>query len=130
MLASPGERRELLKTLNKDKRVPAPGAEPLRLDRIRTCVEAMTRIRTVRSNGVPCAGFKGPPAQAPPGCRPWFELVPKRETATIVFGHWARLGLYLQDRFVGLDTGCVWGGALTAIRLEDREVFQEPSELA
>ena len=47
-----------------------------------------------------------------------------------MFGHWARLGLYLQDRFVGLDTGCVWGGALTAIRLEDREVFQEPSELA
>jgi len=47
---------------------------------------------------------------------------------TVYFGHWASLGLYLGTNIIGLDSGCVWGRELTAMRLEDREIFQEPSE--
>jgi bis(5'-nucleosyl)-tetraphosphatase (symmetrical) len=71
--------------------------------------------------------FKGPRAEVPPGRFPWFE-VPGRASvgATIVFGHWASLGLCLEPGVVGLDSACVWGGELTAIRLEDRALFQQP----
>jgi bis(5'-nucleosyl)-tetraphosphatase (symmetrical) len=44
-----------------------------------------------------------------------------------VFGHWSALGLFLRDNLIGIDTGCVWGRALTAVRLEDRAVFSEPA---
>ena len=65
--------------------------------------------------------------QAPPGFRPWFD-VPDRRTAgvPIAFGHWSSLGLVERDDLLGLDTGCVWGGRLTAVRIDadGREVFQ------
>jgi len=87
---------------------------------------ALTRLRTVRANGKPCADFKGSPAQAPRGCDPWFDI-PGRASASarIVCGHWAALGLLLRDDVFAIDTACVWGGALTAVRLEDRVVFSE-----
>lgn len=129
-LASPAERGALLESLYKGSRVPPLSPELRPMDRLRGCLDALTRIRTVAPNGAMCMEFSGPPKEAPPGCRPWFDLLSKRVPKTIVFGHWARLGLYLEDRFIGLDTGCVWGGRLTAVRLEDRAVFQEPSELA
>ena len=55
---------------------------------------------------------------APPGFMPWFD-VPSRGTAdvTVVFGHWAALGLIIRDNIIGLDSGCVWGAELTAVRL-------------
>jgi len=81
-----------------------------------------TALRTLRADGEPC-DFNGPPEQAPAGCLPWFALSEGRSDATVVAGHWAALGLCLEDHFLGLDTGCVYGGALTAIRLEDRKVF-------
>ena len=67
-----------------------------------------------------CDDFSGPPELAPPDCLPWFE-VPGRASrdATIVFGHWAALGLRMQPGIIGLDTGCVWGGYLTAELLLD-----------
>ena len=56
---------------------------------------------------------------------PWFKF-PERAwtTHTVVFGHWAALGLDIGPHHVGLDTGCVWGKSLTAMRLDDRMVFQ------
>jgi bis(5'-nucleosyl)-tetraphosphatase (symmetrical) len=56
---------------------------------------------------------------------PWFD-VPGRasEDCPIVFGHWSTLGLLVRPNLLGLDTGCVWGGALTAVRLGDRAVLQ------
>jgi bis(5'-nucleosyl)-tetraphosphatase (symmetrical) len=56
---------------------------------------------------------------------PWFE-VPDRKTreVTVVFGHWSTLGLLLRPDLIALDTGCVWGGKLTAVRLDDRRVLQ------
>lgn len=93
---------------------------------LRATFEVLTRIRTISETGE-LSDFSGPPSEVPEGMRPWFELGTWMET--IVFGHWAALGLHLSERFIGVDTGCVWGGSLTAVRLEDRTVFQEPSEL-
>jgi bis(5'-nucleosyl)-tetraphosphatase (symmetrical) len=59
----------------------------------------------------------------PEGFRPWFELRPKRERAGLVCGHWSALGVKVTPRLAMLDSGCVWGGALTAMRLEDRKIF-------
>jgi bis(5'-nucleosyl)-tetraphosphatase (symmetrical) len=56
---------------------------------------------------------------------PWFEAR-KKEKETIVFGHWSALGLKLIDGFAALDCGCVWGGSLAALRLEDRMLYQVP----
>jgi bis(5'-nucleosyl)-tetraphosphatase (symmetrical) len=64
-------------------------------------------------------------AEAPPGTRAWFELRAADE-AFLVFGHWSALGLKVTPRLAGLDSGCVWGGSLTALRLEDRALFQVP----
>ncbi len=95
--------------------------------KLRAILEAFTRVRTVSGTGELRRDFSGPPSQAPEGCRPWFELGTWKET--VVFGHWAALGLHVSERLIGVDSGCVWGGSLTAVRLEDRAVFQEPSEL-
>jgi len=106
-----------------------PWSEKLQgAERIRLILQSLTRLRTCTRDGVPCLDFSGPPAEAPAGCRPWFEVPGRKEKdATVVFGHWAALGLYLGTRAIGLDTGAVWGNKLTAIRLKDRAVFQEPS---
>ena len=93
-------------------------------DRLRVIVNAMTRMRFCSREGRMELQAKG--AQAPRGYRPWFETRPKSEHATIVFGHWSQLGLKLQPRFAALDSGCVWGGKLTALRLEDRKLWQVP----
>jgi bis(5'-nucleosyl)-tetraphosphatase (symmetrical) len=84
-----------------------------------------TRLRTCTLRGRPRYDYSGPLRQVPLGHVPWFA-VPGRlsETHNIVCGHWAALGLYLEPRLLAIDSGCVWGGALTAIRLGDREVFQ------
>jgi bis(5'-nucleosyl)-tetraphosphatase (symmetrical) len=106
-----------------------PWSETLRgIERVRLILQVLTRLRTCTRDGIPCLDFSGPPAEAPPGCRPWFEAPGRKEKeVTIVFGHWAALGLYLGPHAIGLDTGAVWGNKLTAIRLKDRAVFQEAS---
>ena len=55
----------------------------------------------------------------------WYQTRPK-EARTLVFGHWSQLGLVREPGIVGLDSGCVWGGALSAFRLEDRTLVQVP----
>jgi bis(5'-nucleosyl)-tetraphosphatase (symmetrical) len=97
--------------------------------RLQRAIDALTRLRTCTPAGEMCLEYTGPPEDAPPGCRPWFELAEIPDEVTIFFGHWSSLGLYLGNNAIGLDTGCVWGGALTAMRVEDRKLFHEPSEL-
>lgn len=94
-------------------------------DRLRCVVNAMTRVRMVAPDGTMHLKHKGAAAEAPPGLVPWFEH-PRRATrgTPIVFGHWSTEGLVLREDVVGLDTGCVWGGRLTALRLADRAVYQ------
>lgn len=99
-------------------------------DRLRVIVNAMTRMRFVTPEGrmeFRAPGSKGPPERGPAGTLPWFA-VPERKSADhlIVFGHWSALGFRQMDKVLALDSGCLWGGSLTAVRLEDRRVFQMP----
>jgi bis(5'-nucleosyl)-tetraphosphatase (symmetrical) len=90
-------------------------------DRLRVIVNAMTRLRYCNAAGEMELRAKG--TEAPPGYRPWFEMRAPGELP-IICGHWSALGLKLADRLAALDSGCVWGGSLTALRLEDRNLFQ------
>ncbi|HVQ61227.1 MAG TPA: symmetrical bis(5'-nucleosyl)-tetraphosphatase [Burkholderiales bacterium] len=94
-------------------------------DRLRVVVNAMTRLRFCTRDGVMEFQTKGETTQAPRGYMPWFD-VPGRKSArsTIVCGHWSALGLRVSPRLLALDSGCVWGGQLSAIRLEDRRLYQ------
>jgi bis(5'-nucleosyl)-tetraphosphatase (symmetrical) len=99
-------------------------------DRLRVVVNAMTRMRFVTPEGrmeFRAPGAKGPPERGPAGCVPWFDA-PNRKSAdhAILCGHWSALGFRQTDKLLALDTGCLWGGSLTAVRLEDRRVFQMP----
>jgi bis(5'-nucleosyl)-tetraphosphatase (symmetrical) len=96
-------------------------------DRLRVIVNAMTRLRFCTREGVMEFETKGETAQAPEGYLPWFD-VPGRRSAgsTIVCGHWSALGLRLAPGLLALDSGCVWGGKLSAIRLDDRRLYQVP----
>lgn len=96
-------------------------------DRLRAIVNAMTRMRFCTPDGCMPLRAKGGPHQAPPGTTPWFRA-PDRysRTHTIVCGHWSALGFYREPGLIALDSGCVWGGKLTAVRIDDGEVFQVP----
>jgi bis(5'-nucleosyl)-tetraphosphatase (symmetrical) len=94
-------------------------------DRLRLIINVMTRMRMLDVDGSINLKFKGEPANAPANLKPWFEFPREDEKPlNILFGHWSTLP-HLQNP-VGycLDTGCVWGGKLTALRLEDWGVMQ------
>jgi len=93
-------------------------------ERLVAITRALTKLRTCTSEGV-LSGFSGAPNDAPSGYLPWFRIPTQRNSDhTILFGHWAALGLHIEPHLLGLDSGCVWGRQLTAVRLEDRKVFQ------
>jgi bis(5'-nucleosyl)-tetraphosphatase (symmetrical) len=112
--------------------VPAVWSEDLTgADRLRVITNAFTRMRFCRPDGEMEFHHKGRLGSAPPPLVPWFD-VPGRKTAgiPIVCGHWSALGLYLREDILSLDTGCLWGGQLTALkfekgRFEDRRIIQE-----
>jgi bis(5'-nucleosyl)-tetraphosphatase (symmetrical) len=95
------------------------------VDRLRCIVNALTRIRFCSEDGrMELGGTKGIEPDLP-GFLRWFD-VPGRRTADtpVVFGHWSTLGLIVQPNLVSLDTGCLWGGKLSAVCLEDHSVIQ------
>ncbi len=101
-------------------------------DRLRVVVNALTRLRFCTPEGVMHLKAAGGPQAAPPGTLPWFDVPGRRTAGTpIAFGHWAQLGLLLRDDAIALDTGCVWGGCLSALRYDPatgaREVIQAVS---
>jgi bis(5'-nucleosyl)-tetraphosphatase (symmetrical) len=108
------------------------GSEPLAWsdplsgwDRARIIVNAMTRIRFCSAAGVMELRTKGEICNAPEGYLPWFDVPGRRSTDTVlVTGHWSALGLKIRPDLLALDSGCLWGGHLTAVRLADRQVFQ------
>lgn len=105
---------------------PAPSWVPslTGMDRLVSIARVMTKLRTCTLSGE-MSSFSGPPENAPAGFAPWFRI-PDRLSAgtTIITGHWAALGLQIKPNHLAIDSGCVWGRQLTAVRLEDRQVFQ------
>lgn len=93
-------------------------------ERLVSITRVLTRLRTCTPTGE-MSGFSGPPEQAPSGYLPWFRI-PNRKNSdtTVICGHWAALGLHIEPTLLAIDSGCVWGRELTAVRLEDRKVFQ------
>jgi bis(5'-nucleosyl)-tetraphosphatase (symmetrical) len=91
-------------------------------ERLRFIVNVLTRMRVCTADGRVDLGMKGPPSKARRGYRPWFEHEQRASRdVRIVFGHWSALGYVNAQGVLGLDTGCVWGGALTAQRLDAAE---------
>jgi bis(5'-nucleosyl)-tetraphosphatase (symmetrical) len=128
-LRAPGY-RELLRDMYGDK--PDRWDPDARgIERSRLIINAMTRLRVCTANGRMVLGFKGDPADLEGDLLPWFD-VPGRASrdATIVCGHWSALGLKVREDLLALDSGCVWGRALSAVRLEDRKLFQVPCPAA
>lgn len=103
-------------------------------DRLRVIVNALTRLRFCTPEGVMDLKASGRPDQAPPGLLPWFDVPGRRSAGQVVaFGHWSTLGLLRRPDLIALDTGCVWGGCLSALRLTPdgaHEVIQERCEQA
>ena len=97
-------------------------------DRLRAIVNALTRLRFCTSDGRMEFREKRGVAHAPPGYAAWFAHE-NRQTASqlLICGHWSTLGLLMAPNVLMLDSGCLWGGPLTAVRLPDRRVYQVPS---
>ncbi len=95
------------------------------LDRLRAITNAMTRMRICTAQGEMEFVFKGELQDVPQGYMPWFD-VPNRQSQEvhIICGHWSALGLQQRANIFALDTGCLWGGQLTAMCLETKAITQ------
>lgn len=116
--------RAVLRDMYGDK-PDAWDAKLVGIARWRVIINAMTRLRVCSADGRMALGYKGDPADLEGDLLPWFD-VPGRASGgmTMVCGHWSALGLKLRGDLLALDSGCVWGRALSAVRLEDRRLFQ------
>ena len=94
-------------------------------DRLRCILNALTRLRMLSEDGTMDFRFKQAPAHAPAGMLAWFDH-PRRATrgTPVLFGHWSTLGLMLRQDALCLDTGCLWGEALTALSWPERSVYR------
>ncbi len=99
---------------------------PRALARDAEALSVLSRLRACTPKGEPYERFAGPPSELPRRCRAWFDMPARASAQNLVLcGHWAALGLMVRPDVVALDTGCVWGRALTALRLEDRRIVQQ-----
>ena len=97
------------------------------MDRLRFAINVLTRIRVCTNEGRINLRIKGKPPAADSPWRPWFDVESRRtRDARVIFGHWSALGLILRQDVIGLDSGCVWGGALTAIDLDGNPAAGAP----
>lgn len=89
-------------------------------DRLRCITNIFSRLRFCNDEGEMVLKEKGPPGSQPPGYLPWFEIENRKsKDERIIFGHWSTLGDYQGHNVFPLDTGCLWGGKLTALRLAE-----------
>lgn len=95
--------------------------------RMRAILSAFTRLRYLQPNGIPEFKNKNAPEQTPQ-LMAWFDAAHRKTSRhEVVFGHWSTLGLMVRSNLIALDTGCVWGRQLAAIRLEDRRIYLQSS---
>ncbi len=88
-------------------------------ERLRYGVNCFTRLRFVAPDGALEFGQKGAPGTQEAPFKPWFKVRTPEPGLTVLFGHWSTLGLYSGEGVRALDTGCLWGGSLSALRLDD-----------
>jgi len=97
------------------------------IDRLRLVTNVMSRLRFCSPVGEIEFAHKGLPEDRPAGFLPWYAVPARASTeATVIFGHWSALGYRREQNTIALDSGCLWSGRLTALRLEDQQVFQLP----
>jgi bis(5'-nucleosyl)-tetraphosphatase (symmetrical) len=98
------------------------------MERLRFAINVLTRLRVCTKDGEVDLKAKGKPPEGPSRLQPWFDIETRQSAGTrVVFGHWSALGLLVRRKIVGLDSGCVWGGALTAFDLDtDRPPIAVP----
>jgi bis(5'-nucleosyl)-tetraphosphatase (symmetrical) len=130
--------REVGEALRRDPRALFDhmyGNEPDRWDerlsgmaRLRFAINVLTRLRVCTADGRVDLTIKGEPPPPPSPLRPWFAHAGRASReARVIFGHWSALGLVREPGVIGLDTGCVWGGALSAVNLDsERAVVSVP----
>src|SRR3990170_4554277 len=95
------------------------------IPRLRVITNVMTRLRICTVDGRMEFAHKGKPVNLPRGYMPWYSVPRRRSRGTpVICGHWAALGLYTGSNVFALDTGCVWGRALSALRLSDQLLLQ------
>ena len=93
--------------------------------RLRLITNILTRLRFCDEFGRGIYNVSGPPGTQPKLYKPWFKHKHRQtRDITIAFGHWAALGLRIKKRYFAMDSGCVWGGRLSALRLEDHTIYQ------
>jgi bis(5'-nucleosyl)-tetraphosphatase (symmetrical) len=93
--------------------------------RLRVIINAMTRLRICTADGRMEFSHKGGIEAIPRGYVPWFGVPGRRSAnATVICGHWSAIGLLAEKNLLALDSGCLWGGCLSAVRLEDRRIVQ------
>lgn len=100
-------------------------------DRLRFIVNCLTRMRMLTAKGRLNFAHSGPPFRARKNLVPWYDVENAAWRGTrVVFGHWSALGLIVLPDYVSLDTGCVWGRQLTAVRLDRpvARVYQVPGQ--
>jgi bis(5'-nucleosyl)-tetraphosphatase (symmetrical) len=115
-----GNRRKLLKQMYGNK--PAAWSPKLEgMDRLRAIINVLTRLRYCDVRGRIAFDEKGPPGTQTPGLYPWFEVPGQApRDLRLVCGHWSTLGLFMGLGVYGIDTGCVWGGPLTALEFGEQ----------
>ena len=93
--------------------------------RLRLITNILTRLRFCDEEGRGIYSVSGPPGTQPDNYKPWFKHKHRQtRDITIAFGHWAALGLRVKKRYFAMDSGCVWGGRLSALKLEDHTIYK------
>lgn len=129
VLRTPGEaRRSLLRRSRGSKRIGARWADVAGEDRLALAMNALTAMRAVGPDGAPDFTHSGGLDALADGNRAWFDASPLVGEVTFVCGHWSALGLVRRPGLLALDTGCIHGRVLTAVRLEDGAVTQVPRD--
>ncbi len=122
-LLSGPERPELLRAL-VDGKVDVAGD----LRELAHVLGVLTRLRCLRADGRPDNDYTGTPETAPKGCTPWFATMGRKSADQfVIFGHWAALGVRCSPSWASVDSGCVWGQRLSALRLHDLHVVSVPA---
>ena len=101
-------------------------------NRLRAITNFFTRMRYCTNKGVMDFTEKGPPGTQSPRLKPWYEIKTRNsQDTTIVFGHWSTLGYMYGHNVIATDTGCLWGGYLTAVKIDEEElsIYQVKSKV-